>query len=73
MTEEIRTTTVHDVETTTTVKPQLSVVTAADAAEGVDAGDVTVLMADVVQDELNALVQDAVTACAAAKLRKRDS
>ena len=74
LTEETRTATVDNVETTTVVKPQLAVVTASAASEGVEVGDVTVLMSDKVQDELDALMKDVAASCGAgAKLRKRDS
>lgn len=60
-------------ETTTVVQEQLAVVTASEASEGVGVGDVTVLMPEALQDELDALIKDAVASCAgAAKLRKRD-
>ncbi|SPO03657.1 uncharacterized protein DNG_06340 [Cephalotrichum gorgonifer] len=74
LTEETRTTTVDNVEVTTVVKPQLAVVTATEASEGVDVGDVTVLVSDTVQDEMDAIIKQAVASCGApAKLRKRDS
>lgn len=55
-------------------KPQLAIVTATEASEGVEVGDVTVLISDSLQDQLNNVVNNAVAACGApAKLRKRDS
>ena len=73
LTEETRTTTIDNVETTTVVKPQLAVVTASAASEGVEVGDVTVLLSDSLQDQLNNIVKEAAASCAApAKLRKRD-
>lgn len=70
---ETLTTTIDSVETTSVVTPQLAVVTATEASEGVEVGDVTVLMADAVQDALDALIRDVVASCGAgARLRKRD-
>lgn len=55
-------------------KSQLAVVTATEASEGVEVGDVTVLISDSLQDQLNNVVKEAAAACGApAKLRKRDS
>ena len=69
-----RTSTVDNVETTTVVKAQLAVVTATEASEGVEVGDVTVLMSDAVQNELDSVVKVAAASCnAGAKLRKRQS
>lgn len=73
MSEEVRTTTVDDQETTTTVKVQVAAVTATEASDGVNVGDVTVLLSDAAQNEVNSIVQKAASACAgAAKLKKRD-
>lgn len=59
--------------TTKVVQVQISVTTATAASDGVEVGDVTVLLADTVQDQLDKLINDAATACAgaAARLRKR--
>ncbi len=55
------------------VKAQLSVVTAIAASDGVDVGDVTVLMADSIREELAALIKGAAASCGApAKKSKRD-
>ena len=52
---------------------QLAVVTATVASEGVEVGDVTVLISDSLQDQLNNIVKEAAAACGApAKIRKRD-
>ncbi|KAM0329504.1 hypothetical protein ACHAQA_004813 [Verticillium albo-atrum] len=73
LTEEIRTTTIDNVETTTVVRPQLAVVTATEGSEGVEVGDVTVLISDSLQDELDVLIKGVAASCnAAAKLNKRD-
>lgn len=68
------TTTVDAVETTTVVQPQIAVVTATEASEGVEVGDVTVLLSETVQQELDKVVKEAAASCGTgAKLRKRDS
>lgn len=54
------------------VKQPISVVTAAVDSEGIKAGDVTVLLADKIQKEVDAIVKDAAASCNAAPvLRKR--
>lgn len=74
MTELTYTSTIGDVVSTTVAQAQLAVVTATEASEGVDVGDVTVLIPDTLQDELDVIIKDAVELCAGvAKLRKRDS
>lgn len=55
------------------VAPQLAVVTATVASEGVEVGDVTVLIPDTLRDQLSNIVKEAAASCASpAKLRKRD-
>lgn len=69
-----RTSTVDDKETTTVFQEQLAVSTATEASDGVEVGDVTVLIHEGLQNELDSIVKDVAAACAnAAKLRKRDS
>lgn len=75
LTEETKTVTVDNAPSTTVVKAQLAVVTATAAAEAVAVGDVTVLLHETVQSQLESLVSEAATACAiAAKklLRRQD-
>ncbi|GJN86974.1 hypothetical protein PLIIFM63780_010556 [Purpureocillium lilacinum] len=73
LTESTSIATVNNVKTTTVVKAQLSVVTAIAASDGVDVGDVTVLMADSIREELAALIKGAAASCGApAKKSKRD-
>ncbi|KAM0530678.1 hypothetical protein ACHAPS_000320 [Verticillium nonalfalfae] len=68
-----RTTTINNVETTTVVKPQLAVATATKASEGIKAGDVTVLLSESVQNELDVIIKEAAASCAApSRLGKRD-
>ncbi|CRK41581.1 hypothetical protein BN1723_015939 [Verticillium longisporum] len=63
LTEVTRTTTINNVETTTVVKPQLAVATATKASEGIKAGDVTVLLSDSVQNELDVIIKEAAASC----------
>ena len=73
LTEATLTTTVDDVEATTVVQEQMAVSTATEASEGVEAGDVTVLVSDMLQKELDLLVKEAAASCGGGvKLRKRD-
>ncbi|OAA53065.1 hypothetical protein ISF_09019 [Cordyceps fumosorosea ARSEF 2679] len=73
LTEVIVTTTINNVETTTAVKQQLSVVTATADSEGVKVGDVTVLLADTLQKELDGLIKTGMASCASpVRRRKRD-
>ncbi|KAI9163909.1 Leucinostatins biosynthesis cluster protein T [Paramyrothecium foliicola] len=73
LTEETRTTTIGNIETTTVVRLQVAVVTATKASEGVNVGDVTVLLSESVRNELEGLVHTAAALCGIeAKLRRRD-
>ena len=67
------TTTVDEVPTTTSTGSQLSVVTAESDSEGIEDGDVTVLMSESFRASLDDAVKGAVEACnAGAMIRKRD-
>ncbi|KAK2601892.1 hypothetical protein QQS21_004579 [Conoideocrella luteorostrata] len=73
LTEVPETTTINGVKTTMEVKQQLLVVTATAAAEGVAAGDVSLLITESMQRELQTLVKAAAASCGApARKSKRD-
>lgn len=68
------TTTVNNAVTTTTEKPAVAIATITEAADGLAVGDVTVFVAEKIQNEIGDIINKGVAACAGAqkrRLRKR--